>query len=719
MSTIFNQVLTEFRVVGTGVQAGMQQLVGGTTQWTRSIQDATRQSEKLSALWRAFGTTLRYAIAGQVVFGMGRFITQLKEVQVQMGLISAIGELQGGQPIVGQNLTNLMRDIRVGAVESLTPVQQYNDAVINLLSTIQNVPQDQITPMVTTITRAAQLAQVGAEDATRAFTTLGVAFGQRPTPESIQTMAQEFFILTKQAPGGVPAGQQMLQQMGQLAALTRAAHGTPPEMFALMLSGLRGGIPPAQAGRALQFFLQTLAFPGQQVAPSRKALASVGITPLSNMTLQERLNAIFKRAGAMGVRGDLGQVMNLDEETMAGLEGMDATSALQQVGISGPGAVFLGTVFRRIHALRMALALSTQVQMGQFDQDMKMMQDAHEGIVSDTNDMAKAWERLADQAPLQAAATALDALRVQISQDLLAPVLKPVAKTLVRGVGVAQEHPDETRNLLIAALLGGGAIGGFKFFKGLGRTGVPLAAAAQSIMSGDRQLGTLLNPMYVIIVSDMSTIFNPGGRYGPPRPYGPRPRPEGDLPGDRPRTTRTGRAGRFGRIFRPVASVGGALLSWPAAVAAGGTELAAQMGGGRWGPGPISDPLGFLWSSSGQVGREWRNAWRDSGVVRPALEQIFNFGGSKNKLSFDQAVAIKKAQQAGMPEDQLRRMAFGMARSSDPDIQASGRPNELTLNINLKHPDGTKSRKKVHLPITQYQNGKAPSQGGSAAKSRK
>jgi len=717
MSSILNTVMTEFRVVGTGIQAGMGQLVGGTTRWTRSINDATRQSEKLTALWRAFGTTFRYAIAGQIVFGLGRMVTQLKEVQTQMGLISAIGSKPGpgGSQLAlsGNDLRGLQADIRKGMIDARTPIQDYNDAVINLYSTLQDVPPDKVTKLVTTIARAAKLAQVGAEDAMKAFTTLPGAFGMKLNDQNrqvmVERMAQEFFILTKEAPGGKVAGQQMIQQMGQLAALTRQAGGTPENMFGLMLSGLRGGIPPAQSSRALQFFLQTLAFPKQLTKEGRTALAGVGITPTSNLPLMEKLNRLFKRAGVLGIRGDLNKVMSLDEATMDTLdENQDLTSSLGQMGISGQGAVFLGSVFHRIHALRMALALSTQIEMGNFQEDMKTMTDVPKGIIKDTNRLSVAWKKYEEQSPLEAAAIAVEAFRIQVQQDVLAPVLKYPALGILKGVRAQQGHEDITRDIIFGGLGAGLLFGGRKFIRGLGSRGVPALAAAQSLATGNNELGTLTNPMFVIIVGDMTSIFNPG-RNRVPTPYGPVERPGGRLPGDKPEApTRRGRAGR--------------LLSSGAKLA--GTVAVAPVVGDVYQslfhpdqPG-VFDPdfwtmkqtkKGFVYKAlhSGPSGID----------IAKSIGGFFGIGGGGG--DDDRQRALKRAQTAKTAQDMFWA-GGGQSEGTDVLFGAGGdKKKELTLNINLKHPDGSKEKKRVHLPVTQYQNGKHPTQGGSAAKARR
>jgi hypothetical protein len=516
MASIQNVITTTFRARGNQAIATMGSINQGFGRIGSVINQNTKASERLNNQFRAIGTTIRYAIAGTAVFGLMRMVDQLKEVQKQAGLVSAIGELQGGRSIVGNDLRAVMDQAREGAVQSLTPITDYNNAVVNLLSTISGVKRDDITPMVTEIARAAQLAQVNAEDATRAFTTMNVAFGQQATLKNVHQMAQEFFILTREAPGGVAAGQQIITQLGQLAQVTRAAHGTPEDMFGLLLSVLRSGIPPAQSGRGLQFLIQTLGFPGNQVPESRRALASVGITPNSDMNLQQRLAAIFNHARRLGMTGDLNKLNNLDEDTLSEMEA-NPQAGLSGIGITGRGAQFLGTVFRRIHALRTALALLGQTDMGNVQQDLQTMNASVAGHVSDVNDLSKAWKKFHDQAKLQEASIALSAMSLQVAQTF-EPVLNFAAGKLTGLQSAMQNNPKWVHRAAIggvgfmAALGVGKALGITRMLPGPlqrifgGSVGSAFvgANAAQAALSGNAALGASpQNPLYVVVVGEI------------------------------------------------------------------------------------------------------------------------------------------------------------------------------------------------------------------------
>jgi hypothetical protein len=610
----------------------------------------------LTNQWRAMATTIRYAIAGQAVFGLTRMVSQLKDVQQQMGLISAIGSQPGGLPFTQPQLTNMLQQNMKGALDSITPLNEYNDAVINFLSTVQNVPADQITPMVTTISRAAKLAQISSEDATKAFTTMNVAFGKPTNLENVRRTAQEFFILTQQAPGGRAAGQQVIGQLGQLAAVTKIAGGRPEDIFSLLLSSLRGGIPPSQAGRGLQFLIQTLALPGQQAKPSRDALASVGITQTSQLTLQQRLTRVFKRARQMGVHGNLQKLVNLDDDTLASLDAQPTTTgALGSIGITGPGAAYLGTVFRRIHALRTAVAILGQVDTGQAQKDLALINAAAEGHVSDINDLSKAWDRFAKQAQLQTASVALNNLSLQVA-EVLAPVLNLAATGITSGVKRAQRHPDATRDVVlggvgIAALLGGRrALGGLGIIgKGVGGT------QALESLAGKMPTGQIENPFYVRVL---------GGPLSTGNPLIPNPRQaEKDV-------EKTAKAGIFTRIGRKALKYGG-----PIAIAGAATQAIADVSPSQLGYGPME---GGFWN----------------------FDLPKSVSGRKGNFSFEQLVAIQHS---------LGKQVGNLAGITAGRVTGTGKDATLTLNINLKNPDGTVTNRKIHVPANLFTNGNIPS----------
>lgn len=690
MSSLTNVILTEFRASGSQAMAVMGQMTSGANQLYRKLGDNVTMSERLNTQFKAIGTTIRYAIAGRAVFGLAGMYGQLKDIQVQLGLISAIGATkvggQGGQLIQGQNLDKLFVSSLKGARDSITPVNEYNSALINLLSTVSDLPEDQLTPIVTTISQASKLAQVNAEDATKAFTTMNVAFGRQTNFQNIHRMAQEFFILTREAPGGIAAGAQVITQLGQLATVTRLAQGTPENMMGLLLGTLRSGIPPAQAGRGLQFLLQTIGLPGQQSKASREALASVGVRPGVDMPLMERLNRIFGRARKLGMKGNLGRITHMDDESLDAID--QAGGGVSDLGLHGPGAEFLGKIFHRIHALRTALALLQQANKGQLQTDLNDMNEVIRGHVSDVNDMDKAWRRFANQAKLQQIGVTLNAMSLQIVKSF-EPLLNLPAGPLRKMADVMTAHPKETTLGAWATVAGVAALGGARYLRGGAAKGAGALQAAQSL-AGEVPTGALTNPFYVRVIGG---IFNTGTN---PLTGGPVVA-TGGLGGEGEKAQ--GKWGKFGsRLAR-------ATVIFPLAYA--GADLANDLTGKKWDAGK-----GLFHRSGGILHPNWGNWWRGekaswSNFTNSALGFAgvhTNWGNWSGMRDLQRAQALWGGQVRG-----------SIVGEETVGIQGTGKGAELTLNLTIKHPDGRLTHRKVHAPYSLFT---APSQKGKTGKGR-
>src|SRR6187551_1466009 len=135
MSSLTNTILTHYRASpGNTVQVS-QSVARGFGNVARSLGETSRMSERLNNQWRAIGTTFRYAIAGSAVFGTASLITNLKELQRQTGLLQSLGNASGGRfPNSGTTVTRLLGDSRREAVAAVTPINDFNEGLINLFS---------------------------------------------------------------------------------------------------------------------------------------------------------------------------------------------------------------------------------------------------------------------------------------------------------------------------------------------------------------------------------------------------------------------------------------------------------------------------------------------------------------------------------------------------------------------------------------------------------
>jgi hypothetical protein len=544
MSTVQNTLIWRLTARGTGeVISSFNQIGSGFQRLGSQINQQSRMSERLNAQWRAMGTTIRYAIAGGTIFGLTRMASELKDIQTQLGLISAIASQPGpagglvGVPFSDQQITQLGNRLRQVSTDTLTPLQDIQSAALNLLSTVQGVPQDQISPMLETITKGAKLAQTPTEDLTKAITTMNIAFGQANNVRNVQQGVQRWFSLIQLAPGGVSAGPEIVQQLSPVAAVARLQPGinttgreAQAQMMALMLGAVRTGATPSTAGRGLAFLIQSILQP--KTAASKQALASMGITP--EFTHREGFwPSLMKLFQHINFKGDPKALAAIPDDQ---LEDM-GTSALK--GLDPQQAELLNRAIPRIHGVRTAVILASQLQKhGQVQslaQDYQIMLGHFNQHDKDVLLLNRAWDRFRNRSRLQEAVTAIHNMQLQVAQTFL-PVLNYAARGASYVSRQAQAHPTITRDVTLAmtAAIGGAGIlrflGGGGGIRGLLRRGAggggeaivrsqAVAALANTGVLG----GSPLNPMYVVVVDQLfgSSARSPTG--DPLSPTGPNP----------------------------------------------------------------------------------------------------------------------------------------------------------------------------------------------------
>lgn len=449
----------------------------------RSMGQSSRQAGVMNQQMRALGTTLKYMVAGSVVFGTMNMVRNLAAFQKQLGLISAIGGVgPSGLNLVGKNLNDLSNQIIGASTELITPVSDVTAAVTNYLSTVQNRPRSEIIPSILAIGKAAQLSQTPVEDMTKALTTMNVAFARPVSTANIEDLAAKWTKLISIVPGGISAAPQLAGQLGNLAAGARAAAVSPGALFGLISGVMRFGITPSQSGQGLSYLLRSVATPQAPgtVKTARDKFAELGIT---NQSVQDQggVQAIFKifqAAKTAGIRGITSKTAGhaLAQSTAAG--GLVDEGNISGLGISGAGINVLATVFRRQHALRTAIALYAMWQSGQLGKDLQTLGDSQASHQKQMHEYAAMWQRFTDQSGLTKAGIALSGINLQISKGL-SPLLAPFTKGIPALQKVMLHHPDVVQGVstgtfaLIAGLgldklMFGGALGG-KLGRGLGK----------------------------------------------------------------------------------------------------------------------------------------------------------------------------------------------------------------------------------------------------------
>jgi len=508
---------------------------------------------------RALGTTLRYAFAGSVVFGVSNMVRNLSQIQTQLGQIAAIGSQAGpgggSIPLTGDQISGLASTVRQAATDTITPVNQMNDAVLNLYSTIQNVPPNRAVAMVKEFAKTAILTQTDVTSLQQVALQSQFAFHRPHTVAEARRQAQEYFTLISAAPGGPAAAGQIFQQLGPLARVFAFGHGTQEQMLGFTLSALRGGGTPATNLRGLQYLVQTVASPNEQTKTSREAFHRLGITDefVRKYGVAKALERVLGAIRTGGVSGGAG-LRNLDDDTLAQVEAQtagDPFAATSQLGIGGAGATLAAQLFHRVHALRTAVGLATRMEGGPgveetVGDDLRRIQNAADGHASEVDDLEKAWARFRKQSRLPQAAQAIQTMTLDVATELES-IINYRGK-LTGGITDLSKQVHAHPDISVATLLGVGALalrgGRASLLAGGARGALGGSIVAQGALAGQNVPGgSPLNPLFVWVVGQG---FNPfGGRRMFPTPIGPERGPLGSRP---PLPQERGRLGNLGRF---------------------------------------------------------------------------------------------------------------------------------------------------------------------------
>lgn len=708
MSQIENVITTTFRARGNQAIASMGTIAQGFGNIGRVINDNTRLSERLNNQWRAIGTTMRYAIAGTAIFGLTRMVGQLKDVQQQLGLIAAIGQQPGGlfgAALNTRQVTAMGNALRDAAVTAITPVSEMNDAATNFLSTVQNVKPSEVPGIITSLGQAAKLSQTPVDQLTKSVTSMNVAFGRKNDLGNIQAFSRMWFALISTAPGGPAAGQEISNQLPQLASMFMLGRGRnvsapqgQAQMLSLVLGALRTGSTPSTALRGTTYLLQSLA---QPTGKARGALAGIGVTP--QFIEQNGIYAALMKllTTVAPVRGQRLRSLNAMDDTT--LDTLD-TSGGNLPGIPAREMTRLRTMIPRIHGIRAAIILASQLQqhgdVSSLAQDLKLMDDAQSDQLQGALQLTDAWKRFRGRAKLQQASVAINSMALQVAQTF-EPILNFAANRVSGLQGAMARHPTATRNVVLggAAFMAAMGIGRFAgvgrmFPKGsmlskvlggssLGNKFV-MANAAQAAFSGNSTLGgSPQNPLYVVVVGQIfggatsgpTSVIPPGGGGGGGSRWG-------RLASIAKKAAGLGAAGAF--LYR---KAGGLIGKGGAAASAFAAET------------PM---LPDVWNLLAHGVDPTTGQRVHQNPLRNFLGMGFDFNSAPEYQN-----ALRRAQ----------RLYPGTTNIADFHRQRIHGQAEIYMTLDINQ-NGKITRRRVHVPVDMWSGGRSPSNKATAGNKR-
>ena len=671
---------------------------------------------------RAFGTTMRYAFAGSVIFGMTSMVGQLNQLQQQMGLIAALAAPSGLQGTSSGWLGRMQDEIAEKSVDARIGVTEFNDATVNFLSTVQNAKVSDVPDIIAQIGISARLSQTPTEELTKTLTTMNLAAGRQNNLKTLTNMTEEWFHLISTAPGAITAAPQIAQQLGPLSAvLMGLGPSTPEQIMGLTLGSLKFGATPSVALRGLQYFTQSLMQPPSK--EGAEAQKKAGFTPerLAKEGPAKFFLAFLDYVRKLGGNPTDKGIARLTTLAAAGdVSGEEYLNPNAKIpGLSPAALKFLKTSIGRIHGIRTAAVLLRQMDpngpMPTINELIKEFDDINKGVGEHADDLKESADKYRAETPLQGAALALEAVRSAISRDLA-----PGLNVLAQGISEAAEMLTGNPNLRKGVLGGAAAAGGgfllwrmlrSKKLPGMGGLGGLLgkgfagAQIAQSLASpgGQAPMGTASDPLFVIVLYQLGGGMPgiPGMRRGPGGTGGMSRRSNWPSP-----TSTTGRGAGFARAA-PWLAFSGPLAVAAAVLATGGdTRQQPRITADWWRKTGVKQfpALGELMMS--KPGSAMREQFK--GIFEKGLNPETNLP----RLERDFKRILKDPSGMGLSSPVFKDTMAAMQNSWLGGGRAGGDKSEVQVEIRIKNPAGkTKRIKPVKVP-TQFANGRMPSTRG-------
>lgn len=529
MGTTYRRLQVEVTGSVGGFNAAMNRVLRSTSQVAQGFRSGQRDANLFNKQLMAIGTTARYALAGQLVFGITGAINRLSDFKAELGTIDSLAgriDKQGNFHSIGNQLNQVgtqafLMSNKLGI--AVADVEQYMQ---RFYSSFQGQPVGQMSGFVN---RVGMLqAQMGSEAGDPQALAGGIAGlinnipgGRKNISGQTKRIANLISFLTAATPN--ITGRDIARDIGRIGQTQTIARLTPEQAFAVWgVAGKSGGSSSVIGRGVTQLLAASLLHPTspKQIAAYHQAGLPTDPTTLRNMGGFEVLSRMLRSVGPRNLTKRQRSILNdenIDDATANSSLGMNLTQVYALLG--------------RQESVRQFVSL-----LGQGG--VKALQDyiKHQGLAIKADQQRQRYDAASRQRTLKRFTEARTNLSTQLVAGADWPIEHLLANPTIAASNFAAKHRTLTQIGVGGALSLGAAsslrrLGAFQKLGKFGKVGKALsginaveraaiggAITAEELpaaMAGGATDGTRANPFWVIISPLSWAVGSPGGLAAP------------------------------------------------------------------------------------------------------------------------------------------------------------------------------------------------------------
>lgn len=530
------RVEAEFTGNASGFMAAVNQVQSGITRVGSGFRGGTRDGSLFANQLKAIGTTARYYLAGQLVFGVTSAISSLADFKGQLGEIDSLagkitgnGNFQGlGDQLATVGSSAILTANSVGIATG--DVEQYMTRFFSSFDPPGGAKQ-KIKVMNQFVTEMARLqAMMGSEAGDPQALAGGVAGfinsipgGRKNIGANTHRVANLIAFLTKETPN--ITGQNVATDVGRIGAGMQLANMTPEQVFALWGVAAKAGGSPSVIGRGIAQLVGTsLMHPKSPAQLQAFQMAGLPTDP-TQLRAMGGMNVVFKllQSATTGkVRFSKSALNDPDA---------DPATAIEGAGVSGINLTQLYNMFGRQESVRQFVNILGQGGVKAIKDYMAAQEKAKKQNL--------AWQRedaAIRQRTLLRFGVARNTFGISAMNGMSWPLEHMIADPTIAVSNFAARHTTATQAAVggafgLAATRSVNRLLGGRMFRGAGRFGKFLGAAGAiqqealssaiskeelpAAISGGKTDGSRGNPYWVIISPLSWAVGSPGGFMSP------------------------------------------------------------------------------------------------------------------------------------------------------------------------------------------------------------